>query len=142
MTAAFLPHTSRVSDETVKVVRRCFEVWNEGDMATLGELYDPAVVWRAPEGWPEPGPYTGRAEVMRQLEQMRATWDTDNFELVSDFISAGERVAIRFIWHGAGHGPESNMEGTGIYTVREGMVTEIEFFWDHAAALAELGLPA
>jgi hypothetical protein len=34
---------------------------------------------------------------MRQLEQMRETWDTDSFELISDFIDVGDRVAVRLI---------------------------------------------
>ena len=59
---------------------------------------------------------------MRQLGQMREAWDADNFELISDFIDAGDRVAVRFIWRGAGYGPESNIEGTGVYTVRKGRI--------------------
>ena len=77
---------------------------------------------------------------MRQMEQLRETWDADSFELISDFIDVGDRVAVRFIWQGAGHGPESNMEVTGVYTVRKGRVVAIEFFWDHAEALETLGL--
>ena len=47
---------------------------------------------------------------------------------------------MRFIWRGAGYGPESNMEFTGVYTVRKGEILNIEFFWDHAEALEALGL--
>lgn len=47
---------------------------------------------------------------------------------------------MRFIWRGVGHGPESNIEGTGVYTVRKGRIFSIEFFWDHAEALEILGL--
>jgi hypothetical protein len=39
-----------------------------------------------------------------------------------------------------GHGPESNIEVTGVYTVGKGRVFNIEFFWDHAEALQILGL--
>ncbi len=67
-----------MSEENVEVVRRGFEVWNTGDMDALRELYDPGIVWRPAEGWPEPGPYVGREAVMRQLEQLRETWDTDS----------------------------------------------------------------
>jgi ketosteroid isomerase-like protein len=104
------------------------------------QVYDPDIIWRGPEGWPEPGPYAGREAVMRQVEQLRSTWDSENFQLISDFIDVGDRVAIRFIWQGAGHGPESNIEATGIYTVRKGRIVAIEFFWDHAEALELLGV--
>jgi ketosteroid isomerase-like protein len=129
-----------MSKESVEVVRRGFQVWNAGDMDALRELYDPDVVWRPPEGWPEPGPYVGRKAVMRQLEQMRETWDTDSFELIGDFIDVGDRIAVRFIWRGLGHGPESNIEASGVYTVRKGRIVSIEFFWDHAEVLEILGI--
>ena len=130
-----------MSQENVEVVRRGFAAWNAGDMDTLREqVYDPAIIWRGPEGWPELGPYAGREAVMRQVEQLRETWDTDTFELISDFIDAGDRVAVRIIWKGAGYGPESNVEATGVYTVRKGRVVAIEFFWDHPEALEALGL--
>jgi ketosteroid isomerase-like protein len=77
---------------------------------------------------------------MRQLKQMRETFDADSFELLSDFIDAADRVLVRFIWRGMGRGPESNVELTGVYTLRRGRVVSIEFFWDHAEALETLGL--
>ena len=129
-----------MSEENEEIVRRGFEVWNTGDMDALRELYDPGIVWRPAEGWPEPGPYGGREAVMRQLEQLRETWDTDSFELISELIDVGDGVAVRIIWRGAGRGPESNIEVTGVYTVRKGRIIGIEFFWDHAEALATLGL--
>ena len=91
-----------MSEENVEVIRRGFEAWNTGDMDALRDLYDTGVIWRAPEGWPEPGPYVGREAVMRQFEQLRDTWDADGFELITDFIDAGGRVAVRFIWRGEG----------------------------------------
>jgi ketosteroid isomerase-like protein len=129
-----------MSQENVEIVRALFEVWNAGDMDAFRELYDPDVIVRTVEDWPEPGPYVGRDAVMRQYEQQRETWDTDSFELISDFIDVGDRVAVRFIWRGVGHGPESNIEGTGVYTVRKDRIFYIEFFWDHAEALETLGL--
>ena len=109
-------------------------------MDALRELYDPGIVWRGPEGWPEPGPYAGREAVMRQVEQLRETWDTDSFQLIGDLIAVGDWVAVRFIWQGAGHGPESNIEATSVYTVRKGRIVAIELLWDHAEALEALGL--
>ena len=129
-----------MSQENVEIVRRSFEVWNAGDTDSLRELFYLGIIWRAPEGWPEPGPYAGREAVMRQVEQLRETWDSDSFELISDFIDVGDRVAVRFIWQGAGYGPESNIEATGVYTVRQGRIVAIEHFWDHAEALEALGL--
>jgi uncharacterized protein len=129
-----------MSQENVEIVRRGFDAWNTGDMDALRELYDPGIIWQAPEGWPEPGPYVGREEVMRQLEQMRETWDADAVEPISDFIDAADRVVVRQVWHGVGSGPESHLETTNVFTLRKGRIFHQEFFWNHAEALEAAGL--
>ncbi len=129
-----------MSAENVELVRTAYEAWNAGDMPALRELYDPDVTLRMPEGWPEQGPYEGREAVMRQWEQQRDTWDADTVEAISDFIHAADRVVVRTIWHGVGHGPESNVEVTVVFTVRKGRIIHQEFFWDFAETLEALGL--
>ncbi len=130
-----------MSRENVEIVRANFEAWNAGDMDTLREMYDPDVIVRATEDWPEPGPFVGREAVMRQGEQLRETWDAVTVEPIGDFIDVGDRVAVRHVWRGAGHGPESNLEFTVVYTIRKGKIFGFEYFWDHAETLGTLGLP-
>jgi len=129
-----------MGQENVEVFRAAFAAWNTGDMNALRELYDPYVIARPPEDWPEPGPWVGRDAVMRQWEQMRETLATDALEPISDFIDGADRVVVRQIWHTAGHGPDANMEMTHVITVRKGRIVYQEFFWDHAEALETLGL--
>jgi len=129
-----------VSRENVEVVRVSLARWNAEDMEALRETYDPGVIVRPPEGWPEPGSFVGRDAVMRQWEQLRQTFDDDALELLSDFIDAGERVAVRVCCRASGHGPEANLEMTDVFTVRKGRIFYLECFWDHAEALECLGL--
>jgi ketosteroid isomerase-like protein len=129
-----------MSQENVEVVRALFEAWNAGDMDAVRELQDPDVILQTVEDWPEPGPHLGREAVMRLMEQLRDTWDADTLEPIGDFSDAGDRVIVRFFWHGRGRGPQSNMEFTGVLTVREGRIRGYEFFWDHAEALEAAGL--
>jgi hypothetical protein len=103
---------------SVHDLRAVFETWNTGDMDALRELYDPDVIARPPEDWPEGGPWVGRDAVMRQWDQQRETWDTDALVPMSDFIDAADRAVVRFIWRGAGYGPEANLELTNVITVR------------------------
>jgi ketosteroid isomerase-like protein len=77
---------------------------------------------------------------MRQVFQMRDTWDAQSIELVGDFIHAGDRVVVRMVWHGSGHGPAAAVEATAVSTVRNGRVIALDFFWDHAEALETVGL--
>jgi len=104
-----------MSQENVDAVRAGFEAWNAGDMDALREYYDPGVILRTLDGWPEPGPYVGREAVMRWFEQLREAWEAEAIELIGDFIDAGDRVAVRQIWRGAGVGPESNIEFTNLF---------------------------
>jgi len=119
-----------MSQENIEIMRAAFEAWN-GDMDALREMLAPDMIARTPEGWPEPGPYVGREAWMHQLGQMRETWDADALQPISGFLDVGDRVVVRFIWRGAGHGLELNMELTGVYTVRERKITVFEFFWEN-----------
>jgi len=129
-----------MSRENVEVMRAAYEAWNAGDAGALRALHHPEVIARYPQHWPEPGPFVGREAVMRQLEQLRATWDDSAAEAVTDFIDAGDRVVARFIWRGTGRGPAFALGGAAVYTMRKGKIFGIEDFTDHAEALEAVGL--
>ncbi len=77
---------------------------------------------------------------MRELEQLRETFDAISVRPIGDFIEAGDRVVVRLAYHAEGHGPEMNFEMTQVITVRNGKILSREYFWDHAEALETLGL--
>src|SRR5919198_3837028 len=118
--------------ENVEVVRASADAWNSGDMDAWAEFLAPDVISRPPEGWPEPGPFVGREAVRRQFEQQREAFDADTLEPISDVIESGDRVVVRIAWRGRGHGPESKIEVTCVYTIRKAKFIAFEFFWDHA----------
>jgi ketosteroid isomerase-like protein len=106
-----------MSQENVEVARAFFDAWNAGDMDAVREMHAPDATLRTVENWPEPGPYIGRDAVMRFFEHIRDAWDADAGEPITDFIDAADHVVVRFVWRGAGQGPESNMEFTGVGTL-------------------------
>jgi ketosteroid isomerase-like protein len=129
-----------MSQENVEIVRRSFEAWNAGDMGPVGESYDPHVVVRWAEGWPEGlEPIMGREALMRQWEQQRETFDGDTLELI-EIVDLGDRVVVRFIWHAVGSGPHLSIEATSVSTVRGGKTILLEYFWDHEDALKAVGV--
>jgi ketosteroid isomerase-like protein len=128
-----------MSQENVEIVKAVVEAWNAGNMDTLRELYDPDVIMRMPENWPESDPFVGREAVMRHWEQQREALDADVMEPIS-IIDAADRVVLRHTWRGTGHGPEVNFDVTNVFTVRKRKIFYQEFFWDHAEALKALGL--
>ena len=128
-----------MSQDNLEVVEAMGDAWNAGDMDALRELFDPDVIVRVPEGWPEPGPFVGREEVMRQWERNREAWNADTFEAIS-IDDAGDRVVVRLVWTGVSRGPDSQLEFTAVYTIRNGRVSYQESFWNHVDALEALGL--
>jgi ketosteroid isomerase-like protein len=130
-----------MSQENVEIVKAAFAAWNEGRMDDLRELYDAgAMIVTVPEGWPEPPPTVGRDAVMRAWKYQREAFDTDTAEPIGDFTDLGDRVLVRFVWRGTGHGPEVGEEFTGVYTVRKGKIFLVEHFRDYAETLEALGL--
>jgi ketosteroid isomerase-like protein len=129
-----------MSQENIEVVRNFLKVWNAGDMEGVHELYDPEAVMEATPDWPEPGPFVGRDAVMQQFSQARAAFDSDSVEFLSDLVAVGDRVIVRLAWHGFGRGPQSDMEWTNIFAIREGKIIRVDYFWDHAEALEAVGL--
>jgi ketosteroid isomerase-like protein len=129
-----------MSRENVEIVRNYVKVWNAGDMEDVRELYDPDAVMVVEVDWPEPGPFVGRDAVMEQLKQARGAFDRDSGEILSDLVAVGDRVIVRMAWHGVGSGPQSDMEWTNVFTVRDGRILKAEYFWDHAEALEAAGL--
>ena len=129
-----------MSEENVETMRASIDALNAGDMDAVRELLDPAVVIaRDLEGWPEPGPVAGREAVMRSWQGILNTFPTATLELIS-VTDVGDRVVARQVAHGRGEGPEVTAEYTVISTIRNGRTLIIEYFWDHAEALASLGL--
>jgi ketosteroid isomerase-like protein len=128
-----------MSQENVEIAQAVTAAWNAGDMDALRDLYDPDVMVRTAEGWPEPGPFVGVEAVLREFRRYRETLDDSVFEPIS-VIDAGDRVVVRQTWRGVGRGPEMNLEFTTVITIRKGRMIFIEFFWDHAEALEAVGL--
>ena len=129
-----------MSQQNVEIVRASLEAWNQGDMDALRESYSHDVVTWPPKGWPEEGPFVGRDKVLGDWERMRQLWDDDEMEMLTDYIDAADRVAVRMTWRERGHGPEADSGATAIFTVRDGRIRVAEFFWDHAEALETLEL--
>ena len=129
-----------MSQENVEIVRSYFKVWNAGDMEGVRELYDPDAVMVVETDWPEPGPFVGRDAVMQQLSKARDAFDSDWAEIVGELVAVDDRVIVRSVWHGVGSGPQSDIEWTNVFTIRDGRFLKVQYLWDHAEALEAAGL--
>ena len=125
----------------MEIVRRAVEAWNRGDMDAVGGAYDEgAIIARTVEGWPEPAPIVGRDAVMRFFARLRDTYSNEDVVAGLSFIDASDRVVVRQSWQGKGRGPDMDMELTAVFTLRNGRIFLLEYFWDHDDALKAVGL--
>ena len=129
-----------MSQENVEIIRGAYDAWNAGDTDALRDFHHPDVIARYGAAWPEPGPFVGRDAVVRQIEELRQTWNASEAEVLGDIIDAGDRVVAEFVWHGTGHGPAFEFKGAAVYTMRNGKIFEVEYLGTLAEALEAVGL--
>jgi ketosteroid isomerase-like protein len=130
-----------MSEENIELVRAFPKIWNDRNMEGVQELFDPDAVLEVAPDWPEQGPFIGRDAVMGQLNRARATFESDSVEWLGDPVAIGDQVIVRLAWHGLGQGPRSSMQWTAVFTVRHGLFSKLQYFWDHDEALEATRLP-
>ena len=125
----------------MEIVRRRFEAWRRGDFEGFVESNHPDVELVTDPAWPEAGEYRGDEEVRRFYRRYRDSWEGVE-EVDFELLDAGDRVVVRFRNQVAGRGSGVAVENqaTTVFTLRDGQVTRIEYFFDHDQALAAAGL--
>jgi ketosteroid isomerase-like protein len=96
-----------VSSDNVELVRRHYENWNRGDTGAVIAAFAPDVEWHGHPRLPEPGPYAGRDDVARWMDQFREAWGQVEARPI-ELIDAGDGVValIHMTARGRGSGVE------------------------------------
>jgi ketosteroid isomerase-like protein len=130
-----------MSQENADVVRRLYALWDAANFDLMVELLDADVVASAPEGWPESGPWQGRADVLAQMRSVRANFG-DQTMLIDQIETKGDRVVTRHrvLARGVRSGLDAEFETSGAFRLHAGKIIEARFFWDYAEALKAVGL--
>jgi ketosteroid isomerase-like protein len=132
-----------VSEANVEIVRRMIDAYNAGDLDAMVSFYTPNVV-AVPDAslFPEAGVLHGREEWRGFLKETAMAWVTPQYGTSDLFALDDGRVVHRGDWGGEGvaSGIELASGITGIYTIRDGQISKVMFFFDHADALKAVGL--
>ena len=106
------------------LVRRGYAAFGTGDVATLGALFADDVVWHVGGRSPITGDYKGRDEVLGFLAQL-AERTGGTFRLdVHDVLANDEHVVVLVKGTGERQGKTLNDNGTQVFHVQGGKVTE------------------
>ena len=132
-----------MSQENVELVECAYAAFNEGDVPSVVELFDPDIAWSASDVFfDEPRAYRGRSEwteaFLRELMELFADYRADPEEI----IDAGDHLVA--IVRVGGHGRHSGVMVTArvahLMTIRDGRISSFTEFKDIAEALEAAGL--
>jgi ketosteroid isomerase-like protein len=132
-----------VAEENVEIVRGSIDAYNVGDLDLMLSFYA-ADVAATPDAsvFPEAGTRYGHQEYRSWLEEHNTAWVKPHYGISEMFMVDDGRVVHRGEWGGEGvaSGIELTSSITGIYTIREGQISSVVWFFDHAQALEAVGL--
>jgi ketosteroid isomerase-like protein len=131
-----------VSEDDLDVMRRCFDAWNSGDIATLVDQFHEHAELVTDPSWAEAGTFIGRAAIGRWLEGLRDSWEGHDEVLLRELFEVDDKVIARHDWNvrGRASGIETNLDATSISNIREGKIVRQQWYLDYATALKTVGL--
>jgi len=132
-----------VSQENVELVLAGIEAYAKGDLdATLALCAPDVEVFPDRTVFPEAEPLRSRDAYRRWLEEVASAWVRVEVEVREVFALPDGRVVLREDWGGLGRssGLRTSSSVTGIFTLRSGLVTRVEWHFDHAESVKAVGL--
>jgi ketosteroid isomerase-like protein len=131
-----------VSQENVEIVRRTIEAYIVGDRKAFYDFMAEDVEIRPDVSrWPEAKPFRGRDEFRRFNADIDQGWEGGGRAEIREVFPVADRVVVRADWGGTGRASGIDLRSslTSIYTVRDGQIIKIEYFFDHTKALDAVG---
>lgn len=132
--------TSQEMTKAISAIRGAYAAFNRGDFDAAVASLDPNIDWTEPATFPGGGAYHGRAAVKGYLSQSRSGWAQGASKPVR-FILAGNRVVVFVFVRFQPKGSDSWREAkiADVYTVRRGMIVQMNAFADREEALRWAG---
>ncbi|WP_345151979.1 nuclear transport factor 2 family protein [Arthrobacter ginkgonis] len=119
--------------ENAEVVRRGYEAFNAGDLATLGELFAEDAVWYAAGNGPLSGTKQGRDAVMAYFGELGARSQGSFQATVQDVVGGDSHTVGIQQTRAENNGKTLDMATVIVFVLRDGVVVEgREFFEDPA----------
>ena len=131
-----------MSRENVNLVLAFHAAYNARELDAAVDLCAADVeVFPDASVFPEGG-VSGRDEFLAFMEETWSAWESCSAKVEDVFDVEDGRVLIRGDWGGVGiaSGAESYRSLSTTFTVRDGQISKVEYFFDHAKALEAVGL--
>jgi ketosteroid isomerase-like protein len=130
--------------ENLDAVRSIYADWERGDFLTSFEWAHTEVEFIVADG-PEPGRWTGLADLQTAFRERMSAWD--DYRFIADEIKDLDDERVLALNRRSGRGKASGLDigqtqsaGMNLFCLREGKVTNLIVYWDRQRGLADLGL--
>jgi ketosteroid isomerase-like protein len=132
-----------VSRANVELVLAAVHAYNAGNIEAWAEFLAPDIeAFPDASIFPESGPLLGRDKYRAWTEEIGSAWISPRWKTTEALAVGADRVLHRGDWggEGAASGIETYSSNTGVFTVRDGQISRVEFYFDHDRALKAAGL--
>ena len=131
-----------MSQENVEIVRRLNDAWAAGDFKAALELMHPKIVWREPPDQPGSDAFHGHAGVAQSIQRWVGAWEDWRYEC-EELMDAGDQIIQIGSQSGRGKGSGARVASPlcHVWTLRDGLIVEMQMFSQREQALEAVGLP-
>jgi ketosteroid isomerase-like protein len=126
-------------DELLAFVRRGYELWNQGDVSAVSQMWSDDFEWHNDPAWPGQTVYFGRENVVRFLEEEVADIIHLGEIEVERIERVGDELVICMLAHTRGFESTVDIGKVPVFhvaRVRDGRVVRVRAFLDESQAFA------
>jgi ketosteroid isomerase-like protein len=125
------------SQDNIEIVGRAVQAFNDVGMPEAARRFFASDgVFEEPPEQPAPTVAEGRDAAVRLFEQFDEVWDEHLSEIEEIRAVDDERVLVLSVEHFRGRdGIELAQPGGSVYTLRDGKIARLQFFWERENAL-------
>ncbi|MEV0222428.1 nuclear transport factor 2 family protein [Streptomyces sp. NPDC050704] len=111
------------------LARAYFQAVQTGDMAGLGDLLDPEIVWHQPGTNQFSGDHKGQGAVFQMLgSMMEASQGTFSIDKIHSLMGNGDLIAATIHFAGRRGDTSMAMDGLDLLRIQNGKITEMWLF--------------
>jgi ketosteroid isomerase-like protein len=129
-------------DEYVELVRHALDAYNLATLDAFVDLFTDDCEVETDPRFPERGTFRGRESVKGFIAGLHQGWEGGSAVTVKEMRRAGDSVLAAWEWHATGErsGIGVSSDWNALWTIRDGEIARLRFFYDRAEALEAAGL--
>jgi ketosteroid isomerase-like protein len=130
-----------MSQETVELVQRGYDLWNAGQMEAAKVMFAADLVMSTPPDWPDAITSGNRDEAFARLVENRSLFESDRL-VPERWIEAGDCVIVPTQWCGVPRGGSAEVQVlvVPVFTVRGENIVRLDWHGSVEQALKAVGL--